>query len=83
MINECMMAVPRPWWHRFFPVAPRPEIEGDTRTYLTTEVRIHADWRDRLRFLVSGRVVVQVRTYTDVEVQEAASASTFHVEPPW
>lgn len=66
---------------RLFPRAPRPRLENDPRTYLTTDVRVHVDWPDRLRLLVSGRCLVQVTTYTDVLVNDADSVSVFSVEP--
>lgn len=84
MHGEQAMAVDVRWWRRasrhLFPHAPRPEIEGETRTYLTTDVLYAADWIDRLRFLVTGRLRVQIRTYTDVLVNECVSVSTCHVE---
>lgn len=82
-MNECGYAMPSIWqrlmW-RMFPHAPRPELPGDERTYLTTEVRVNVDWPDRLRVFVRGRIHVQIRTYTDVEVHDATSVSTFSVE---
>jgi hypothetical protein len=84
-INDgVLMATPRSLWQRImdrlFPFAPRPEIVGDKRTYITTDIRITIDWKDRIRMLVLGAARVQVRTYTDVLVNEAQSVSTFSVE---
>lgn len=67
-------------WMRLFPHKARPFKEGDPRTYLTTNVHVHVDWADRIRLLVTGHAVLQVVTYTDVEVREAESISVFHVE---
>lgn len=65
---------------RVFPHEPRPMIDGDTRTYLTTVIHLEVGWVDRLRLLLLGRALVQVTTYTDVEVKEAESVSAFSVE---
>lgn len=74
------------WWsrlmYRLFPPAPRPRIDGDARTFLTTNIYVSVDWRDRVRLLVSGRAFIQVVTYTDIEVQQAESVSAFSVEAP-
>jgi hypothetical protein len=64
-----------------FPRQPWPFIENDQRTYLTTNVRLSVGWVDRVRLLATGRALVQVITYTDVEVKEAESRSAFSVEP--
>ena len=82
--DQCYYAEPNLWdrlrW-KLFPRASRPEVAGDARTYITTDVRVDVDWFDRLRLLVSGRILVQLRTYTDVEVKQAQSVSVFSVEP--
>lgn len=84
MSDYAEMAVEYGVWRRLrerlFPWAPRPERDGDERTYITTDVVVVADWVDRLRFLVTGRARIQVRTYTDVLVNAADSVSAFHVE---
>jgi len=84
MLNEQAVAVSPSVWRglswRLFPHSPRPEKDGDERTYLTTDVLFVADWKDRLRFLATGRLRIQVRTYTDVLVNECESISTCHVE---
>lgn len=80
--NVCAVAKRRPleWLlHGLFPQAPQPEIAGDERTYLTTNIHVYVGWRDKLRLLLSGHALVQVRTYTDVEVKEAESISVFSV----
>lgn len=65
---------------RFFPHPPRPRIEDDKRTYLTTEVHLKVTWADRLRVLLTGNARLTVVTYTDVEVKDAQSVSVFWVE---
>jgi hypothetical protein len=69
-------------WRRLFPLAPRPVDPAETRTYLTTTIHVWVSWPDRLRLLVSGRALVQLVTYTDVEVKDARSVSVFSVEGP-
>ncbi len=67
------------WW--LFPQPARPRREDDPRTFLTTDVYVTVDWLDRLRLALTGRVKVQVVTYTDVEVKQAESLSVFSVLP--
>jgi hypothetical protein len=49
---------------------------------LSTETRIVLDWRDRLRVLLSGRMMVSLKTKTDVPVRRALSVSSVSVLPP-
>lgn len=80
----------RPLWKRLlcrlFP-ARRPEIpedlDGWATSYMQTHVVWHADWCDRLRVLVSGKVHVQTNTKTDVDVKRMQSWSAVYVEPPF
>jgi hypothetical protein len=50
--------------------------------YLTTETKVCLDWWDRLRVLVSGKVMVSVATRTDKTVDRSLSISKFSVLPP-
>lgn len=54
---------------------PRP-AESERRTYITTVIGVHLGAVDRLRVLVTGRLRVDVLTFTNVEVQVAESVST-------
>jgi hypothetical protein len=79
----CQEFKPTVWYKLgkfLFPYSPRPHIEGDERTYLTTNIYIHVDWLDRLRLLISGKAHIVVVTYTDIEVKEAESVSSFEVQ---
>ncbi len=67
--------------NKLFPTPPRPRKENDPRTYLTIMNYTSVDWLDRLRILWSGRVLIQSVVYTDVEVKEADTVSTFSVLP--
>lgn len=66
----------------FFPRASDFPVATRDWTYLTTSILVFVGWKDRLRVLVSGRVRLDVRTYTDVEVLGAESDSLFSVDPP-
>lgn len=80
----------RPLWKRLlsrlFPMR-QPEIpedlDGWAPSYMQTHVVWHADWSDRLRVLVSGKLHVQTNTKTDVNVARMQSWSTVYVEPPF
>lgn len=50
--------------------------------YISTGVKVHFDWRDRLRILISGRVHVDCVTKTDVPVKHAYTNSCTSVLPP-
>lgn len=60
---------------------PKPE-DGLVPSALCTHVRVHIDWWDRLRLLVSGACEIEVYTKTDVLVNKAISRSQFSVLPP-
>lgn len=79
MPTEIMMAQPLTFWERLFPPAPWPRRDGDPRTFLSTTVRVHMDWKDRLRLLATGALEVKVTTYTDVLVNAAESLSSVAV----
>ena len=62
---------------------PIPEdLEGFAPSYMISRVVVHVDLGDRLRALVSGVVVVNVQSKTDVAVKRAVTRSTFSVLPP-
>jgi len=50
--------------------------------HVVTEVRAYLDWRDRLRLLVSGRLMVEVTMKTDAPVMRSLSSSAIGVMPP-
>jgi hypothetical protein len=82
-----MQQTPRFTWldrlsWKLFPWAPPPRLDTDPRTFMTTRVGVYLEWKDRLRVLISGRLSVQVVTYTDVVVHDAESLSVIHVEAP-
>ena len=69
---------------RLYPYTPCPDIEltDDFKSYLTTEVRIQMDWKDRLRVLVSGAISVTTKTATNIAVERARSISRVNVMVP-
>lgn len=58
---------PVPWWRRalrrIFPYAMPPQISE--LHGVRSHVHVHLDWRDRLRALVSGHVLVVVAVDTE------------------
>lgn len=83
-------ADPRGFWDRFWSrlgfgqcSAPTPEdLEGFAPSYLTIGTRIQFGWPDRVRVLVSGKVMVDINTKTDVLVGRCESVSSASVLPP-
>jgi len=53
--------------------------DGLLATSLTTETRVHFDWLDRLRILVTGRVHVFVRTRSEHDPGRADGRSAVRV----
>lgn len=59
-----------------------PPEEGFVPSCLHTETHCILDWKDRLRVLFTGHVVVDVWTKTDVLVKKSKSRSEVAVLPP-
>lgn len=58
------------------------DVEGYAPAYLATSTITFLDWRDRLRVLISGKVMTASATKTDVVVARATTKSRFSVLPP-
>lgn len=58
------------------------ETQGMAEGYLQTDAVCVFDWVDRLRLLISGKLLTQTKTQTDVHVSKARSSSNFYVLPP-
>jgi len=58
------------------------EDDGFAPGSLLTETFGHFDWRDRLRVLVSGKIMISARTKTDVPVDTAVTVSKVSILPP-
>lgn len=64
---------------------PRPDGEpqdGFAEGYMITGTLTRLGWADRIRALVSGRVMVETAMRTDVVVTKVESVSAFRVLPP-
>ena len=62
---------------------PWPEVEhGFSKRRLTVNTHVHLCWPDRLRLLLSGRLLVAVVVRTDVPVARSQAASKTSVLPP-
>lgn len=59
-----------------------PPEEGFVQSCLHTETHCILDWKDRLRVLLTGHVVVDVWTKTNVLVSRSKSRSEIAVLPP-
>ncbi len=70
---------PHPWGKEFSEVTEERGSDGLLLTSLTTETRVHFDWLDRLRILVTGRVHVFVRTRSEHDPGRADSRSAVRV----
>jgi hypothetical protein len=76
-------------WHRlgFGEVsAPRPEedetIEGYAPSWFIVGTRVHLDWRDRLRVLITGNLMVESAVKTDAVINKSYATSAVGVLPP-
>jgi hypothetical protein len=78
-------------WHRLgFGECSAPMIEDEDYPHLapggmTTEVRIHFDWKDRLRLLFTGWAMVATRLKTPqiVDGQVISTSSVSVLRPRW
>lgn len=90
MTDMVCTADPRSWLDRLWShlgfgrpsVEPPEDLEGWALSYMVTGAVIIADWRDRIRFLVSGKAEVSIQIKTDVIVSRTHSQSAFSVLPP-
>lgn len=77
------MPTPLTWSQRAMQrLFPKHYVEYSDEPRMSSYVHIRFDWVDRLRVLVSGYVLVETRTKTDVEVSYASSKSAVSVMPP-
>lgn len=75
----------RLWWrlgfrecHAYFD----EEIEGFVPSYMTTVVYGYLDWKDRIRLLISGKIMVHAATKTDKPIDRAITRSVVSILPP-
>lgn len=72
--------------YRLFPTRRPPDVEekdGWAPGALSTRTVCVIGRLDRLRLLISGQLVVDTRTQTDVIVNRARTVSACYVLPPW
>lgn len=66
--------------------APRPDseeyLEGFAPSWLIVGTRIHLDWKDRLRMLVTGNLMVECAVKTDATISKSQASSAVSVLPP-
>lgn len=63
-----------------FPLYQRQRMAAGELTTLTT---VHLDWRDRLRLILSGSMLVEARSITDVPVRSVLTNSAVGILPPF
>lgn len=65
---------------------PRPnedeQAPGYAPSWMMCDTFVYLDWRDRLRVLWSGRIMVQVAIKTDVVVHKHSATSAIGILPP-
>lgn len=59
-----------------------PQEPGFVTSCLHTETHCILDWKDRLRVLLTGHILVDVWTKTDVAIGRSKSRSAIAVLPP-
>ncbi len=74
------------FWRRLFPGTNPPKFDDVVPPYIEggifIETWIKLDWKDRLRFIVSGKLLVQTRTETDCVVRHARTCASVTVLSP-
>lgn len=87
--NACVVSRPTFWQRLGFGHTSGPDMDDlealDDHCWApgwTTECRIHFDWLDRLRILISGKVLLVTRTKTSSLVGQTISRSKTSILPP-
>jgi hypothetical protein len=66
--------------------APRPDEEEDAPgwapSWFIVETRADLDWKDRLRVLVTGRLMIQSAIKTDVTISRSRATTAISILPP-
>ena len=66
--------------------APRPpemeEAPGWSESWFIVVTRVHLDWKDRLRLLISGNLMIDHAIKTDVPIARSQATSAISVLPP-
>ena len=76
----------RRFWQIFFPPAAPLDVPEEMPGYVPGSMSINCgvrlDWRDRLRLLISGKIRIEIRVKTNVEVSNLKSFMRFWAAPP-
>lgn len=59
-----------------------PELPGPCRDCSITRVTVCLSFIDRIRLLLTGRLLVEVKTSTEHEIGESATTSAAYVDAP-
>ncbi|MDE2469422.1 MAG: hypothetical protein KGL35_11915 [Bradyrhizobium sp.] len=87
-IGYCAAYKPTIWQRLGFGTcrAPRPDVEDEASEWAPAwhivAVRIHLDWKDRIRTLISGNLMVESCLQTDVPIGRSKAATEIGILPP-
>lgn len=84
LVGYVVSGPPRPWYARFFPseFCDLPEAPAVFKDVLDIRIYITLAWKDRLRALISGRIVAHARVVCENEVGDSVTNSVAYVEAP-
>lgn len=68
--------------YRYF-LVDLPDDTDQMPGWMMTTTRIEFSIADRLRFLLSGKIKIDIRQATDVRVERCVSAVSFSITPPF
>lgn len=82
--SSSLLTRKRKFTDRFFPAqyCELPEAPATFKDCLCVDTIVVVDWTDRLRLLVSGRLMVKHKVICENEVGSNVVASVFYVLPP-
>ena len=58
-------------------------IEATMPGWMMTTCRVHFDFADRLRLLLTGKLHIDIRQATSQQVDSAVNTTSFEIIPPW
>lgn len=86
-IENCANTEPRtskikrfffPFTHCEYP-EPEENNHSDYKGFFRTETTCYIDWKDRIKILFTGKILVTVKTVTEHEVGKSISTASFNV----
>lgn len=85
-MNCCAIAPRKTLWQRlgfgYAHALRHPAPDGMHEGWLCSDVFVYLDWKDRLRVLMSGKLNVEVITFTELPAGKAISRSEVKVLAP-